>query len=278
MGKKKKRKLENKPYCWYCTRDFDDEKILIQHQKAKHFKCHICHKKLTTAGGMVIHVYQVHKENITKVPNAKPGRDSIVYEIYGMEGIPDENGIIPNENNPVDPSSLTNINPPVGTTPNQNQPGIPITPPSLLTQPILGGPPPPILGMPPPPWVSQGLPPWGMNQMAGPPLMNPSLGPPPSNPLFPIHNSPGIPQMTSPSFRPPPITPIISPIGHPPPVMPINVGQFHLVYDDENNSMEEKRAELERYRYDEERIKEQVSKMNSSIESRLSSMKGLVMS
>jgi transposase-like protein len=66
MGKKKKRKLEKKPYCWYCTREFDDEKILIQHQKAKHFKCHICHKKLTTAGGMVVHVYQVHKENITK--------------------------------------------------------------------------------------------------------------------------------------------------------------------------------------------------------------------
>ena len=94
----------------------------------------MCHKKLTTAGGMVVHVFQVHKENITKyallslitilihfisniflllllllllflfstftvsnvihhrVPNAKPGRDSVKYEIYGMEGIPDENG------------------------------------------------------------------------------------------------------------------------------------------------------------------------------------------
>ncbi len=50
----------------YCVRDFDDEKVLIQHQKAKHFKCHICHKKLATAGGMAVHVYQVHKENITK--------------------------------------------------------------------------------------------------------------------------------------------------------------------------------------------------------------------
>ena len=27
-----------------------------------------------------------------RVPNAKPGRDSVKYEIYGMEGIPDENG------------------------------------------------------------------------------------------------------------------------------------------------------------------------------------------
>jgi len=23
----------------YCNREFDDEKILVQHQKAKHFKC-----------------------------------------------------------------------------------------------------------------------------------------------------------------------------------------------------------------------------------------------
>lgn len=53
--------------CWFCTltlirycnRDFDDEKILIQHQKAKHFKCHICHKKLYTGPGLAIHCMQV---------------------------------------------------------------------------------------------------------------------------------------------------------------------------------------------------------------------------
>ncbi|XP_010519020.1 PREDICTED: protein SUPPRESSOR OF FRI 4 isoform X2 [Tarenaya hassleriana] len=87
MGKKKKRVTE-KVWCYYCDREFDDEKILVQHQKAKHFKCHVCHKKLSTAGGMVIHVLQVHKENVTKVPNAKPGRDSTDIEIYGMQGIP----------------------------------------------------------------------------------------------------------------------------------------------------------------------------------------------
>ena len=47
-------------------RDFAHEKILIQHQKAKHFKCHVCSKKLSTAGGLVVHVTQVHKESITK--------------------------------------------------------------------------------------------------------------------------------------------------------------------------------------------------------------------
>ena len=43
----------------YCNREFDDEKILIQHQKAKHFKCHICHKKLYTGPGLSIHCMQV---------------------------------------------------------------------------------------------------------------------------------------------------------------------------------------------------------------------------
>ncbi|XP_061766733.1 BUB3-interacting and GLEBS motif-containing protein ZNF207b isoform X2 [Nerophis ophidion] len=88
MGRKKKKQM--KPWCWYCNRDFDDEKILIQHQKAKHFKCHICHKKLYTGPGLAIHCMQVHKESIDSVPNAIPGRIDIELEIYGMEGIPEK--------------------------------------------------------------------------------------------------------------------------------------------------------------------------------------------
>ncbi|KAJ1915044.1 hypothetical protein H4219_004513 [Mycoemilia scoparia] len=90
MGKKKSKKQQFKPWCWYCNREFEDEKILIQHQKAKHFKCQICSKRLNTAGGMVIHVAQVHKETVKKVPNAHPGRDSVEIEIFGMSGIPPE--------------------------------------------------------------------------------------------------------------------------------------------------------------------------------------------
>ncbi|KAK5885108.1 hypothetical protein CesoFtcFv8_018854 [Champsocephalus esox] len=56
MGRKKKKQM--KPWCWYCNRDVDDEKILIQHQKAKHFKCHICHKKRYTGPGLAIHCMQ----------------------------------------------------------------------------------------------------------------------------------------------------------------------------------------------------------------------------
>ena len=48
-------------------REFDDEKILIVHQKAKHFKCHICHKRLYTGPGLAIHCMQVHKEKMDKV-------------------------------------------------------------------------------------------------------------------------------------------------------------------------------------------------------------------
>ena len=77
----------------YCNRDFDDEKVLTFHQKAKHFKCHVCHKKLYTAPGLAIHCSQVHKEIVTKVPNAINGRDNIELEIYGMEGIPPEDRI-----------------------------------------------------------------------------------------------------------------------------------------------------------------------------------------
>lgn len=33
---------------------------------------------------------QVHKEKLDKVHNAVPGRDSTEVEIYGMEGIPEE--------------------------------------------------------------------------------------------------------------------------------------------------------------------------------------------
>ncbi|XP_001651383.2 BUB3-interacting and GLEBS motif-containing protein ZNF207 isoform X2 [Aedes aegypti] len=88
MGRKKKK--ASKPWCWYCNREFDDEKILVQHQKAKHFKCHICHKKLYTGPGLSIHCMQVHKESIDKVPNSLPNRSNISIEIYGMEGIPPE--------------------------------------------------------------------------------------------------------------------------------------------------------------------------------------------
>lgn len=87
MGRKKKKVI--KPWCWYCNRDFEDEKVLMQHQKAKHFKCHICYKKLYSGPGIAVHCQTVHKETIDKIPNSLPGRGSTEIEIYGMEGIPE---------------------------------------------------------------------------------------------------------------------------------------------------------------------------------------------
>ncbi|KAF8822988.1 zinc finger, c2h2 type domain-containing protein [Cardiosporidium cionae] len=88
MGRKKRRGLDLKPFCYYCEREFDEDKILIQHQKAKHFKCSECSRKLDTATGLVVHLLQVHKETRTKVPNALSGRDDPGVIIHGMNGVP----------------------------------------------------------------------------------------------------------------------------------------------------------------------------------------------
>lgn len=90
MGRKKKRGSRVKPFCYYCDRGFDDEKVLIQHQKAKHFKCSICCRKLDTATGLAVHLLQVHKEQLASVPNALSGRDSVDVIVHGMDGIPAE--------------------------------------------------------------------------------------------------------------------------------------------------------------------------------------------
>ncbi|CAH0480871.1 unnamed protein product [Peronospora belbahrii] len=100
MGKKKRRDdggvdseaPQRRIFCYYCDRNFDDEKVLILHQKARHFKCPTCYKKLSTISGMIIHMQQVHKESLTSIPNAKAGRESAEVEVYGMEGIPDADG------------------------------------------------------------------------------------------------------------------------------------------------------------------------------------------
>jgi hypothetical protein len=81
--------------------------VLMQHQKAKHFKCPMCPRRLNTAGGLAVHIQQVHKLepekyvstlflgsshqpcfSLPRIDNALPGRDGYEVEIFGMEGIP----------------------------------------------------------------------------------------------------------------------------------------------------------------------------------------------
>lgn len=121
MGKKKRQhpdieEILARPWCYYCERDFDDLKILISHQKAKHFKCDRCGRRLNTAGGALqlhsiqtrvhrlvkllttssffiglsVHMNQVHKEQLGAVENALEGRERLDLEIFGMEGIPED--------------------------------------------------------------------------------------------------------------------------------------------------------------------------------------------
>lgn len=184
MGRKKKK--QSKPWCWYCNREFDDEKILIQHQKAKHFKCHICHKKLYTGPGLSIHCMQVHKEAIDKVPNSMPTRSNIEIEIYGMEGIPAEDlkeHEKQKQGRPASPSS------------GEDEPA-----PKKKAEGLMG----PQPGSMPPSMVPQGFP--NMNPMMGPmgpmpPFMPPGMGMmgpggpgmPPSMPAPHLQNKPLFP-------------------------------------------------------------------------------------
>lgn len=62
---------------------------MIQHQKAKHFKCPQCTRRLNTAGGLSVHLWQVHKAEPGVLENTLPGRNSFEIEIYGMAGVPE---------------------------------------------------------------------------------------------------------------------------------------------------------------------------------------------
>lgn len=109
MGRKKKGSQKVTPKCFYCDRVFTDENQLVMHQKAKHFRCPDCGKKMTTTSAMRIHMSSVHKSEldrwvlrrllrrltlltvsllVTRVPNSKEGRGGVDFDVYGMEGLP----------------------------------------------------------------------------------------------------------------------------------------------------------------------------------------------
>jgi hypothetical protein len=90
MGRKKRTVVVLKPFCFYCDKEFNNEIILHQHQKARHFNCRICKKRFSTGPALDTHMLQVHKEKLSRVPNAKTGRDGFDISIYGMDGVPIE--------------------------------------------------------------------------------------------------------------------------------------------------------------------------------------------
>lgn len=172
----------------YCNREFDDEKILVQHQKAKHFKCHICHKKLYTGPGLSIHCMQVHKETIDKVPNALPNRSNIDIEIFGMDGIP-PNDLKEHERQKNGGKSESDEDEPAA----KKKVEVPLAPPPMM-----------IPGMMPPPMMGQfAMSPFGhmmpsyMTQ-AGQMMLPPHLMP---RPLFPAAMAANQMKPTFPAYR-----------------------------------------------------------------------------
>jgi hypothetical protein len=90
MGRKKRTVVALKPFCYYCDKEFNNEIILHQHQKARHFNCKQCRKRFSTAPALDTHMFQVHKEKLRGVPNAKATREGFDISIYGMDGVPIE--------------------------------------------------------------------------------------------------------------------------------------------------------------------------------------------
>ncbi|OON16974.1 hypothetical protein X801_07194, partial [Opisthorchis viverrini] len=257
MGRKKRKQL--KPWCWYCNREFDDEKILIQHQKAKHFKCPFCHRKLFTGPGLSIHCNQVHKEKLDKIPNALPNRTSTVIDIYGMVGIP-EVDLIEHERQKLgiegEPRGLRGTNmldeePPEKMSKEDEGPSFyPPLPPAL---PFLPGFAPPMAGYPPigilpavhmhPPASTLQIPP-------PPPPPPPSApAPPPPVPSSVADQSPTVtPKATFPAYSSPGNAVKTQVPKVPKPTSGVNGVTVELIHPSDDLSLEELRAEVGRYK------------------------------
>lgn len=97
MGRKKAAGVvaqqATRPFCFFCDRTFDDETVLLQHQRAKHFRCPECDDgavrgKCESVQGLIVHTLKVHGKALARVPNALQGRDNPELNVYGMDGIP----------------------------------------------------------------------------------------------------------------------------------------------------------------------------------------------
>ncbi|KAG3275195.1 hypothetical protein H1C71_020761, partial [Ictidomys tridecemlineatus] len=190
---------------------FDDEKILIQHQK-----------KLYTGPGLAIHCMQVHKETIDVVPNAIPGRidiEMILMSMIMMTLLPQlyfNHSLFNLSNCYIPPMAKPGLSP---------VPGAPGMPPGI--PPLMPGVPPLMPGMPP---VTPGMPPGLHHQrkftqsFCGENIMMPMSGMMPPGPrILPLMPGmpPGIPPAptaTVPAPEPPvtkPLFPSAGQIGTP---------------------------------------------------------------
>ena len=63
MGRKREAAL---PWCYYCGREFADERVLGAHQRSKHFKCGSCDRLCNSLPAMRHHALKAHGENVLK--------------------------------------------------------------------------------------------------------------------------------------------------------------------------------------------------------------------
>nr|XP_019009344.1 zinc finger protein [Kwoniella pini CBS 10737]OCF48125.1 zinc finger protein [Kwoniella pini CBS 10737] len=279
MGKKKRTQVfVLKPWCWYCEREFEDDKVLLQHQKSKHFKCQLCPRKLNTAGGLMVHSQQVHKCDPEPLTNTLPGRDGYDIEIFGMEGVPANAVAEWKSRKEADAGTAALAAAAAALRPRQsynvipeadlraaleqhkklmaarNNPAPPMPFPPFAAPPFPAGfppgMPPGFPGMPPPTMPAGSLPPF-----APPPGFRPPFPPAGVPPFPPASNSPlplgspapgfpgaGVPP-TPPAFVPQTATPV------PAPAVDIQPPKDGVMWPDATASPAEKRAQQPRYRY-----------------------------
>jgi len=206
---------------------------------------------------MAVHVYKVHKETITKVPNAKAGKDALNFDVLSLD---DPEHIEPAAKKAkLDELTTGLITPgivPLGMPPFPVMRGIP---PGFI--PPMGGIPP--MGMPPPGFMS--MPPMGMpppNFMPPNPLQH-SLSPPFLNPNvsgkfiinwevtqklhFPFFFFFMMKNFSS-NFCFPVNEGHVPTVMNPPTLPQDAQSGMIFVFYDEDTSMEEKRADLPKYK------------------------------
>ncbi len=92
MGRKKKPTTAHKvfkPICYYCEKEYPDEEKLVNHQRATHFRCPQCPKRLDNVRGLAAHLSAIHNQEIDQIPHALSDRKSeIDLLISGLRGVP----------------------------------------------------------------------------------------------------------------------------------------------------------------------------------------------
>ena len=58
---------DEKVSCFYCTKEFVNEAVLLLHQKSVHFKCEECGRRVAGIAGLKIHCTTVHRGTLERI-------------------------------------------------------------------------------------------------------------------------------------------------------------------------------------------------------------------